>query len=166
MYVCDNDAGQVAWSLCNSSDSTSRVCVSDICVEESKEETKGWSVEINYDNDVKFDEINITGLTESISLLSGISAVDIKIGVKTDDKGNVVSIIAYVENEKSALAIESSLKNLPKGTQCQYGVLCRTKTISVHGIGVLSVAQSLHHPMKMFAVALFIIIIETTIQFF
>ena len=119
-YHCYNSSGGIAWSKCNSTVGVHRVCINNECVVEDKilEERK-YAVEMivnitpsEYDLDILKNElVTIAELPEDQLLIA--SEV-------TNRTGNVIRIIAYVDNEKTADTIRNAVKECaPQDSQSE-----------------------------------------------
>ena len=122
-YYCNDENGPISWSNCNSSDNYTEnnnyICMDNKCVERRI----GWIVEI----EISEFSGNDTEIKEQIQQLTGIEVEEI--GFVLDDKGSIIHIILYVNDEEVGETIVKAVESLNKHEGCEYGVLCRTKTI-------------------------------------
>jgi len=134
-YHCSNQSGRVSWSLCNSTENVSNICIRGQCVSDAMPRTpngKKWSVVLLLVSDeVKPDDVNITDIALITSNMSGVDVNDIVIGVEVDDEGYVISVVVYVDDEEMANSIAYAVQEMDKGEQCQHGVLCKTKSVTI-----------------------------------
>jgi len=126
-YFCDNDFGIAAWMMCNSTESVSKTCVNDKCVENW--ELKEWSVRLEM-KDTKYEDFVFEDLAAMIGELSGLNPEDIAIGVVTDGNRRVKTVTLEVGDQKTAQSLYNALENLC-GDDQEHGVLCHTEGISI-----------------------------------
>jgi len=104
-YECLNASGGKTWHLCNNSDGKNLICINGECLikNEAINET-GWRVEIELKrtNSIEFDAeeietaiIETTGVDETIT-----------IGVERNEKGEMVRVVVFVNDEKNARLIK------------------------------------------------------------
>jgi len=131
-YICDNNNGPVAWSLCNRSDEMNHICVDEQCVEENTVvKGKDWSVVIEL-NEVKFDEMmESSQIKIIINELTGIKLEDYIFGVEAGENGYISHLLLYMDNGVTANKIASAIQGIEKGAGCTYGTLCETKSVRV-----------------------------------
>jgi len=130
-YICYNDSGFVAWSKCNSTDTLTRICEIGKCVEKGDSTPSKTSIEVRLIDAVNISSINIVELLETLSNLSGVDTEELSIGWETDEDGDVISIIFYIEDEEKARAIARKIDDIDEGEGCEYGVLCKVKSVQV-----------------------------------
>ena len=107
---CINETGFVSWSMCNSTNETNRVCVNnEQCVE--KKNVKKPYIEVDVDDSLKILDVNLTTTTDTISLLCNVSSSGITVGYESDDDGNIIRIIIYVDDEDTANIVADILDN-------------------------------------------------------
>jgi len=133
-FQCNNESGFLMWSMCNSTDGSNHTCVNGNCIDGRTLNDKPWSVEIEIVG-VKVTDVNITVLTSIITELTDICEDDFVIGLTVDDDGLVISIIIYVDSEKTAAKISDSVDGIDKNEDCdedKYSALCRAQRAIVH----------------------------------
>jgi len=128
-YECVNTSGGFAWSKCNTTDDTQRMCIENECVEGDEAFDKDtWGVEVRVNitpNDLDLDE-----LTNILNNATGIN--EIRIGTEAvSSTGNVVRIVIYVNDENIANTIANFVEDKNKGGECTYGILCNASTAQV-----------------------------------
>jgi len=131
VYRCFNETGLFSWSLCNSSGDESLLCMDNKCINNWEKHVGGWLVYIEFD-DLKFKEMSIPAVASDIKKLTETSVDLNKIGIESDDKGNVKLIVVRFSYESTANSVADSVNNLNKGQDCNYDVLCRAKIATVH----------------------------------
>ena len=105
-YICDNMTGPVIESKCEENET----CINNKCSGPIESELE---IKIDIvDSNVTLLDVNMTELTNSLSELSGVDIDNMKIGIKTDASGIIVSIIVYANNKDTADTIAKSLTDL------------------------------------------------------
>jgi len=107
-------------------------------------------------------EVNETEVISVISQLTGIDEDKIVVKVDTDDKGNVVSIIVYVNEDTNAeVVVEAVNKINTDSDECDSGVLCRKKRAYVvvkdKSILEMSCRNSIHIVSIVISIVLFMV---------
>ena len=112
-HVCDNSSGFISWSLCNSSQETSLICIDGECIKNETlyNDDERWIVEIEIEG-ININYLNTTELAYNISTTRNVEVEDMKIGVEIDEDGQVIRIVVIVKDKDSAIAVESSLKEI------------------------------------------------------
>jgi len=104
-YQCHNQSGLIWWSRCNSSDDKHMLCVNDTkCVEEDDEDDKKWAIDIQI-NGTGDDPISTKDIAVELSNMTGLDEEDFVITIQCDDKGNLIRITVYVDDEATAKAV-------------------------------------------------------------
>jgi len=152
-YTCEeNPAFNV---LCESGKDGSRMCVEGECTENWSEKVKGWYVDIQLKDGVKFEEFNMTKLVEDLNNLTKIAGDEVSVSYEVDDQGNLKHIIVKVKDEQTAQSIKTVIDDLNPDDSCQLGILCKVDKIDVHyEEELLSGAYSIHHAGMFVLVAL------------
>jgi len=128
-YVCSNESGLLSRNTCNND---THVCIDDECVL-AKSAGKGWSVVIGF-NESTTNEVNMTELKDTLSLLCGIEADAMEFAVEYNDIGQVVSVIVLVDDENTAQKITSTVEDVTQNEVCEFGVLCQASGIKIKEI--------------------------------
>lgn len=127
-YQCSTN-GPVAWSLCNSSDDTTKMCLKDQCVTKQSSNNQVYvKAEMNYGVsvlDIKTDEI-----LKSLKEQCQIQTDGITVGWETDKQGYVSYITFYLKDFETGKNIVSKVLDVCKGKGC--GVLAQVKDIKVY----------------------------------
>jgi len=137
-YECNDKIGKVSWSMCNSTDEETRMCIDGQCHVEDKEamveDGKTWSVEIDMsDADVKPEDLDLVEVKTNISELTGVDSEDIVLAVEVDDSGKLVRVVVYVKDEETATIVADKVKDVAnEGENCTYGTLCLMSNIQVN----------------------------------
>ena len=148
MYQCNNESGSLSWSICNSSESTSLMCLDDKCIQKDSYADRKASVVIDFTDGVNVNEMNLTDLIETISRLCGLDPSEIEIGFEIDDYGYVMSVTVFVDDESTAKVIAEKINDLDKGEGCGYAILCKRKTVRV--LTYRDISGSVHHILTPF----------------
>jgi len=150
-YHCYNDTGRLSWSLCNSTDVLTNICVDGKCVggNDYTPGSRRWSVVVELsDDEVKAGDLDFTEIAVAASNMTGIDFTDIVVGAVFDDEGYVVRIILYVDDEQKAKVMADEMKVKAEGGDCEYGVICKAKSVTIHvtdpDLDVLSSSVSVH----------------------
>jgi len=122
-YECDNESGLLQWGTCGSS-TDEEVCLNDTCVNKNSIEAGKWQVEIKI-KETEASLVNTSDILSSISKLSNVDIDQVIIATEINEFGQVVKIIAYVNDEQTAKVIVEAVNELPADDDCGYGVLCR-----------------------------------------
>ena len=160
-YQCDNKAGFISRSKCNSSND--ETCVNDKCVAENSMDDKEWAVviELNMTGDEKIAPEEISA---ELSELSGVNSSEFSIGIEYDSKGKPVRVIVYVTDKETAAKIEASLNEIDKGPSCE-GILCRSDKVDVRQVKHLFLEGSpalMNHLMSIVSLLVTIFIDSTS----
>jgi len=146
-FMCENDVGGVAWGECNTSDKTV-LCVGDQQCVDKKEMKRDVSVEIDLDAGVSVTDISSVEITHTLEVSVEIPPdANLTIAWENNDKGDVISVIVYVNDEDTADNIASVVKDIKKGENCTYGTLCNAngvRVIAKKSENELSGVQSIH----------------------
>jgi len=134
---CDNSSGRSSRSKCISSGYVIRMCVNNECIENTKTLNNKPSVKIEIEDGVNIGEINTTEINEVLRVELGMELDSVLvIGWESDDFGNVVSVIIYVDDEDTAAAVMSvieSIEKIPEGQECKESVVfCKRKSVSLN----------------------------------
>jgi len=139
VYECDNNTGRVGWSLCNDSDTNSQICLSDMCIDDWKGKLQGWSVVLEYENGIPFDEMTIGELMYELqfstyALYMNVNCLrNISFGVETNAEGIVTKNIIRVADRASGQSILQVLYSYYRGKNCKYPLLCNVTDATVTG---------------------------------
>jgi len=132
---CDNSSGRMSRSKCFSSGDTIRMCVNDECVENTRTLNEKPSVKIDIEDGVNIGEINTTEIREVFRVELGIELESVLvIGWESDDFGNVISVIIYVDDEDTAIAVLNVIEKIDKKSeeQCREAIVfCKRKSAYV-----------------------------------
>jgi len=134
-YQCDNENGKMSWSLCNNS-----ICLAGKCEDKDKLEEKGWVVEMEIDP-IEVVKVVVEDIAKDIDRLTGVGEGNVKVGVETDSKGNIVRVLAYIDNYDTAKVVADAVDGLDKGEGCDYGVLCRVTSVHLRRLGWQSLSS-------------------------
>jgi len=146
-YQCSNTSGGVAWSLCNTTDDTRRICLDNKCIEENEDLNKDkWGVEMIVN--IAPSDFDIENVTYILSNATGILQVEMSIGTEaTQRTGFVVRVVVYVNDQQNANTILNAMENRGEGDDCKYGVLCTARSVRLlkeeEGL-VVSSASAVH----------------------
>jgi len=160
-YQCLNATGGFAWSKCNSTDETHRMCVDNSCVEESEAlNTEKWAVEILVD--IRPNDFDIDNVTMMLSNATGILQAQMSIGTESvQNTGFVVRVVVFVDTQESANTVARALED-NKGDSCAVGVLCGARKVQIlEKQNVVSGAYNIHNNcnLLMFIVALVMVFV-------
>ena len=116
-YKCDNDYGNITLNICNNDGGIKYKCTDDFkCVIDEPPVNKEWSVVIEFEEgEVSVAEMDITYFMNELSTKCGIEAKEIVIAVETDENGNIVRFIIYVNSENTANVIVNGVKEIDEG---------------------------------------------------
>jgi len=133
-YQCHNESGKLSWSLCNSTDTVSYICVNNKCEENKTAEiNERWSVEIEVSS-TQPNDVNINELKVSVSQMTGIDEDKLEIGLVSDSNGNIIRVIVYVKDGAQAKELAEAVESIDKDEGCSYGILCRTKALHINKV--------------------------------
>ena len=91
----------------------------------------GFSAEFN------LQTFNKTELLETISTQCGVSVEVLTIGFETDEDGNIIRVLVYVDEEETAIIIADKLNALNEADACvDAGILCQVETVKVAQTGL------------------------------
>ena len=90
--------------------------------------------------------------------LTNINDDEFIIEIVTDDNGNVVKVLIYVDDEETANIISDNINGIDKSGECRYGVLCRTTRTVITKIERNVIISNSHH-VKMSIICLIVILI-------
>jgi len=130
-YKCDNVTGLFHNNICETSDNSVHECVNDTCIVKAPPSDKDWSVEIELQEGVTVNDMNVTDVLETIRLQCGIDTASVTVAWESDEKGNIIRIILYLEDEDEANKLSVSVNKMEKGKGCEFGVLCKSKLVTV-----------------------------------
>ena len=105
-YTCDNNTGYGFESLCTGDN---QICMNDRC-EEEETLNDNWKVVIDVD-EMSVTDWTSTELLSIISKWSGVDAENMKIGIETNDEGQIIRIIVIVKDEHDANSIVRSVES-------------------------------------------------------
>ena len=126
-YQCINTSGRISWSNCNSSANMTRLCDEQYqCIEMEPEIEESLSVTYVFSESVDASEFDVALVVETICELTGLDSDTFTVKAEVDEKGDIVRVIIVTDNEDNANKIADSLNSIKKGTECQYGVFCRS----------------------------------------
>jgi len=131
-YLCDDETGLIAWSMCNSSKDSVRFCVDNKCVADWGTNIYGWYVEIKFKKNTNFEEMMFSEFVANITSFGSFGIESDKIGVETDSTGHISRAVLYVKDKQIAEAIQNLVNAIPKGETCKYGILCEIESVSIH----------------------------------
>ena len=100
-YLCDIQSDSIQWNKCNNSEN--HTCLNGDCINGTQLDDK-WIVIIEMNN-TKAGDINIQELIDTISEITGIKKDNIMVGIETDDNGDVISILVYLDSEEEAKSV-------------------------------------------------------------
>jgi len=91
-------------------------------------------------------DVNTKEIAESVSALTGIGVENILVDIDVDEAGYVIRIIVIVQDYEMSENVASSINELvkDKSSQCNYGVLCRSKSARIV-VGDLSVGYRINY---------------------
>jgi len=123
-YQCDNATGGISSSICQNKGEVSWVCVKDSeCVEGDKLDSSGWKAVIDMEP-IDAAQFNSIEVINTLSSLTGIDQDKMNVATEVDEKGRIVRVIVYLEDEPSVNAVVSAVNGISK-EECSYGVICR-----------------------------------------
>jgi len=128
VYRCDNSTGKLSWSLCNSSDGIDLVCFEGECQEKDSNGETGWAVEVDVEP-TEWTEVNYTNIFDEI----GFDDSEVRIGLETDNNGNVIRVIIYCDDAEIAKIIVSIIEEIEQSSECT-NLLCRRKAIRIKNL--------------------------------
>jgi len=127
-YSCDDTAGLVHRSLCNSSENVTMMCYNDSCTEKAPYMGERWAVEV----DTEFgDMINVSFST--IAYEAGVVNTT-NVGIEMDAEGNVVRIILFADSKSEAENVKDKVDRIINYESCSfyfYNALCWGKETRV-----------------------------------
>jgi len=139
-YQCNNEKGNIGWSKCNSSFFMEAMCVNKHCMgggNTPNDVVPHWNVDI-YIRNMNVTDVDVSSLTASVSLVTGLGQNQFTVGVVTDGTGYVVRISLLVKDETTASIAAKGIEEMDK-KNCPGGiVLCRMTSVRIHGTKVLS----------------------------
>jgi len=105
-YTCLEDGDNVWWSICNTTNDS--VCINDTCITGKSRYDNMWRIELELDDmyTKDFDKDEIVDYVEGIGVEQEVS-----IGVRIDDKGEVLSIQFYIQEEKTKDKVVQALRD-------------------------------------------------------
>jgi len=167
-YYCDNESGGVSWSMCNSTDDTSRICVENECKDNTLNYVPindgEWTVEIIVDG-IDTNDVNINEIIETTSAMCGVDKNKLKIGLEFDDHGRVTRIYVIVDDKNTADVISQTVNyctaDETKGeSKCDYDIVLRMKRARVMDVRwLVSETNKLHaHIHEIISSILFLVI--------
>ena len=136
-YACDNTSGKLSWSLCNSSETSHKLCMNDECNDKDALMDGKITIEIDIEA-TETDEVNIYDIERQIELLSGIDGREFTIALEADEHGKIIRVIIFIDDAEKATRIAEALDSIGNVSGCSYGILCRIKTIHLNGTAELS----------------------------
>jgi len=104
-YQCHNESGGIYWKECNSTDETERVCENDQCIIK-KEEI--YTVEIEVEG-IDLTNLNMTEIRSTISNLTNIEVIKLRIRVVLNAKDEVITIIVIADDKATAEYIKNKI---------------------------------------------------------
>jgi len=129
VYKCYNNSGFMEFDVCKS-DTVELVCLKDKCIINNTG-GKEWSVVIDFQDAVDASQMNSSQIRKILAEYLKISDEGVSIGWETDDNGYIIRVIIYVDDEKTAKMVKSTLDELQNGCdEKNYGILCQKKTVS------------------------------------
>jgi len=133
-YTCINETGGVRWSKCNTTDTDSRLCMSDYtCVTNWRPTLKDkWWVEIVFDDNTLYGDTDDLEIATRISTLATIKRAEISIYFEIDTQGNALRAAVKVKDEKSAKAVKSGVETVKKEAGCRAAILCSWEEVILH----------------------------------
>jgi len=153
VYQCLNETGPIAWSSCNNSDTSRKMCMNDRCDDNWETNTYGWVVIIDFDGVVvNLKDVALPDLAYDFNELVGDDVFSENLmGVETDKSGLVKTILvissAFGNEEGVAKQLEKALNDALKGGNCQqYGIVCQAKSVTARDLTSkeLSGSNSVH----------------------
>jgi len=135
-YHCINDTGLVAWSLCNSTEEESRLCMADSCFDDWSGKISGWSVIFLFDGNITFEQMTVSELLdETKTILRLKTALNAVVGVETNKSGYVIHAVLRVEDEDTALDIKEAVEDIIGTAKCtKYDILCHVTNIIIQNV--------------------------------
>ena len=132
-YQCNNESGLLSWSMCNSTNSISRMCVSDQCIDTSTDvpSEQHFYVEIEMDVGVNVSEMDSGEILEIISQQLGVDTSEVRVAWEVDEEGYVIRVVVFVNDEETAKVIASGIDDMKKGDNCEGGVFCKSRRVTV-----------------------------------
>jgi len=121
-YLCDREFGPILEVVCESTEQQKRVCMNDGCLEISP----GTRVEIDI-NTMYIEEFDMVKVSEAITDLTGLQ--QLKVGVQPAEETFMVRVVVLVPDESSGATIVDAVNRMDRGKGCEYGTLCRAKTV-------------------------------------
>jgi len=159
---CYNESGAVSWALCNATDDVTRICIDDRCVETNNtSKGKEWSVVLEIEG-IKPSELNATEIINEITSLTGISEDELSVGIEISKSGYISRVIVYVADEETTAIIATAVEGIDKGKECEYGFLCRTKSVRVQSNessnSVEYISLAYHVDVKIFTMVILMVL--------
>jgi len=132
-YGCDNKTGLFGWSLCNSTDNSSLLCMDNTCLDDWSKKMQEWSVVLLYDDNMTFDRMVFSELQSEILDVTKLNTINMTIGLETDEAGNVIHNVLHVNDESTARSVKTAIDDLMKQYTCKYDILCHVKSVTIIG---------------------------------
>ena len=83
---------------------------------------------------VLIDDVDVKEIAEMVSELTGTDESDILISIEVDEEGYVISISIILKEDDNLTVIKNAIDDITDNNkQCDYGVLCRVKTVYIAG---------------------------------
>ena len=76
---------------------------------------------------VVVSQLDTEEVIKMISNVTGIESDQIQIIVKINEHGEVLQVIVFVDDEKTAKTIVKTVNGIEKEKDCKYGTLCQSK---------------------------------------
>jgi len=152
-FVCNNDVGPLAWSMCNSTEKQRRMCANDGCLPFDSQ----TRVEIDINDGYFAGDVNMSKLHVTMKSYSGNDKVEV--GLELNDRAYVVRVIVLVDDDKTGQNIIKAVEDLDKSEKCQSGVLCEAKMVRLVTMSLdLSGTNSNHGSTASFIIMMFVLV--------
>ena len=109
-YQCNNESGYVAWSMCNSTNNATRICINSRCIEEEESEENKVKVDIELENGLNLTEWNSNEFLNILNVQLEINTSDTVIGWESNEQGHIIHVILYVNDEATANRIADAAR--------------------------------------------------------
>jgi len=139
-FICDNNIGATARSMCSSTKQQRYMCMNDGCLAFGTE----TRVEIDVGSDLFAGDVDMQQLDSEVSSLTDDENV-MKVGLELSDNAYVVQIIVLVEDEYIAEKIVEAVQKIDHDN-CEQDILCRSKDAKLIATPLIISDGKMNHP--------------------
>jgi len=126
-YVCHDEKGYLSWIDCNSTDTTTKMCIEKQCVDVELNETH-YYVQVEFKDGLAVEHINTEDIRETLYVEYSFETDNVEIAWEGNKQGDAIRMIFEVPDEVAAETSRNALADLHHKEE---GIFHRTKSVRI-----------------------------------